>query len=130
MDTMTAAQSKRAARGTKRVCQACETRFYDLLRVPIMCPSCGAEYTPAAQSPVGQRKTAVARTGWRQAAVTPAFIESTLDSPSTGNPGTAAEQEIEGAGDDTEDRLLIEQEGDDPDFTGLVEIDPGDPKDR
>ena len=34
--------STKAARGTKRTCQACETRFYDLNRSPITCPSCGA----------------------------------------------------------------------------------------
>lgn len=34
----------KAARGTKRTCQACETRFYDLNRSPITCPSCGAAY--------------------------------------------------------------------------------------
>lgn len=28
--------------GTKRVCQSCGARFYDLGRSPIVCPSCGA----------------------------------------------------------------------------------------
>lgn len=31
-------------RGTKRTCQSCAVRFYDLSRTPIMCPKCGAEY--------------------------------------------------------------------------------------
>jgi len=26
--------------GTKRVCQSCGTRFYDLLHVPCLCPKC------------------------------------------------------------------------------------------
>ena len=29
--------------GSKRVCQSCGGRFYDLLRDPIVCPHCGAE---------------------------------------------------------------------------------------
>ena len=32
------------ARGSKRVCQSCGTRFYDLGRRPIVCPSCQAVY--------------------------------------------------------------------------------------
>ena len=27
--------------GTKRTCQKCESRFYDLKRTPIVCPKCG-----------------------------------------------------------------------------------------
>ncbi len=34
--------------GSKRVCQGCETRFYDLKRSPIVCPSCGATFDPEA----------------------------------------------------------------------------------
>ncbi len=29
--------------GTKRVCVACGTRFYDLTKVPATCPKCGTE---------------------------------------------------------------------------------------
>ncbi len=36
--------SSKAARGTKRTCQSCGARFYDLNRDPIICPICGAEY--------------------------------------------------------------------------------------
>ncbi len=28
--------------GTKRVCQSCGTRFYDLMRTPCVCPKCQA----------------------------------------------------------------------------------------
>jgi uncharacterized protein (TIGR02300 family) len=33
----------RAELGTKRVCVACNTRFYDLLRSPAICPKCSTE---------------------------------------------------------------------------------------
>jgi len=36
--------SSKAARGTKRTCQGCGARFYDLNRDPIICPICGAEF--------------------------------------------------------------------------------------
>lgn len=30
--------------GVKRVCPSCSTRFYDLQRDPMTCPSCGASF--------------------------------------------------------------------------------------
>ena len=32
--------------GLKRTCQSCGARFYDLSKMPIMCPKCGTEYDP------------------------------------------------------------------------------------
>ena len=32
-------------RGLKRICMGCGTRFYDLNKRPIICPSCRAEFT-------------------------------------------------------------------------------------
>jgi len=47
-------------RGTKRTCQSCEARFYDLGRTPVICPKCGADYIEpvrAAPLPRQPRKT-------------------------------------------------------------------------
>ena len=30
--------------GTKRLCQSCQARFYDMKKNPIICPKCGKEY--------------------------------------------------------------------------------------
>jgi uncharacterized protein (TIGR02300 family) len=35
-------------RGTKRICQSCAAKYYDLNRAPILCPKCQAEFDPAA----------------------------------------------------------------------------------
>jgi uncharacterized protein (TIGR02300 family) len=35
------------ARGTKRTCQNCDERFYDLAQDPIICPFCGTKYVIA-----------------------------------------------------------------------------------
>ncbi len=40
--------SIKAERGTKRVCQSCGSKFYDLNRDPIICPLCQAVYQNAA----------------------------------------------------------------------------------
>ncbi|MEE3098804.1 MAG: FYDLN acid domain-containing protein, partial [Pseudomonadota bacterium] len=34
--------------GAKRTCPSCAVRFYDLLRDPVACPSCGATFPLAA----------------------------------------------------------------------------------
>ena len=33
--------------GTKRHCQSCATKFYDLQKDPILCPKCGTVFVPA-----------------------------------------------------------------------------------
>lgn len=48
--------SQKAARGTKRTCPACNSRFYDLNNDPATCPICQAVYhqevTPESAAPV------------------------------------------------------------------------------
>lgn len=34
-----------SVRGLKRICASCGTKFYDMGKTPIICPSCGAEFT-------------------------------------------------------------------------------------
>lgn len=33
------------ARGLKRVCASCQTKFYDFNKSPVICPKCKAEFT-------------------------------------------------------------------------------------
>ena len=37
--------------GSKRVCVACQARFYDLTRTPALCPKCGVEQPPEQPRP-------------------------------------------------------------------------------
>jgi uncharacterized protein (TIGR02300 family) len=34
--------------GTKRICPSCGTRYYDLLRRPVLCPRCSTPFDPEA----------------------------------------------------------------------------------
>jgi uncharacterized protein (TIGR02300 family) len=34
--------------GSKRICPSCGTRYYDLLRDPVICPKCATPYDPEA----------------------------------------------------------------------------------
>lgn len=39
------ASAASATRGLKRICTSCGTRYYDLDKRPILCPSCSVEFT-------------------------------------------------------------------------------------
>lgn len=127
--------SNKEYRGTKRVCLACEVRFYDLKRDPIVCPSCGEHFTPVAQAAVafGARKTPMATSGWRQSAKRPA-VEPTPDVEIPDPAATADPEDLEATSEETsnaspdDDTVLVEQDGDYSDVTDLVELDVEDPK--
>jgi uncharacterized protein (TIGR02300 family) len=120
-------QDKKAARGTKRVCQACAVRFYDLSREPIVCPSCGAHYERAAQSvPETQAGPFTDKTGWRRKAFSrPAPEPDPADTASNDN----ATEETPGPASD-EDVVLDEQEPDEADVTAFVDRRDADANER
>jgi uncharacterized protein (TIGR02300 family) len=119
--------STKSARGMKRTCQACETRFYDLNRSPITCPSCGATFLKDARESrrVAEREAvedevpvaAMARLGAGAGAVA-AITASAEDLPEIVSVDDAM-PEIEGEDDEIEasgeeDTFLEEEEeGDD-----------------
>ena len=137
MTTATASQANKAMRGTKRVCQACQVRFYDLAREEIVCPECGVLYTPIAVAPVESRRGAAGsgKTGWRQSFKRPPVLpEADLQ---TAAPSEDAEVEVETGGEEgvaadaaPEDDIVLEQEPDDGDVSGLVDVDIEEPKER
>jgi uncharacterized protein (TIGR02300 family) len=133
----TASVDSKAMRGTKRMCQACEVRFYDLMREQIVCPACGAVYTPVAQpaADAGRRGAAgSAKTGWRQSFKRPSPV---LPEPDPQIVAAPEEVEVEAAGEEVavadaapEDDIVLEQEPDDADVSGLVDVDIEEPKER
>lgn len=136
---MTAAnvsQTNKAMRGTKRVCQACQVRFYDLAREEIVCPACGVLYTPVAVVPVEARRGAAdsGKTGWRQSFKRASPV---LPEADTQTAAPLEEAEVEAVGDEVasadaapEDDIVLEQEPDDADVSGLVDVDLEEPKER
>jgi len=74
------------------------------------------------------------KTGWRQSVKRPGPVEPLPDAEIATNAETAGAEDIEVAAEDVattpaeDDTVLVEQEGDDPDFTGLVEVDVEHPK--
>ncbi len=88
--------------GTKRTCQNCGARFYDLLRDPIVCPLCQATFDPDRQ-PRARRTGAAARTEPAAAPRKKAVVEvdDTVDVD-------AADDEAVDDAEDTEDSGAIE----------------------
>ena len=61
--------------GQKRACPGCGSRFYDLIRNPITCPSCGEAVDPTAFSKTRRSRTAPAKT----VVATRAKVEATTE---------------------------------------------------
>jgi uncharacterized protein (TIGR02300 family) len=134
MSTMSAC--RRTMRGTKRTCQVCEIRFYDLARTPIVCPMCGGDYAPPAEPVVQATKRSgpfANKTGWRSQPfkrtqpVLPAADVTPIDPSDSLAVGDEAE---ETAAELSEDGIVIEQEPDDGDVLSLVDHDATDTADQ
>jgi uncharacterized protein (TIGR02300 family) len=102
---------RKALRGTKRTCQACESRFYDLGRDPIVCPMCASPYTPSAEPPVAVARAAPFsnKTGWRHQPLRhlqpaqPAAETMPSDRFAT----AATDEETAAAGEETEEAATV-----------------------
>ena len=88
------------ARGSKRVCQSCGARFYDLGRTPIVCPSCQAVYQVTQPT---SRRAERAPVPEVRAKVEPA-VETVAE------PETISLEEVEEAGEDAviEDEEIVD----------------------
>jgi uncharacterized protein (TIGR02300 family) len=122
--------------GVKRSCPSCGARFYDLMRDPIICPKCGAEYDESvAARPKRAKAEPVAKAP--EVEEEPELVEEeTLEQ----NTDAAAEPDVPLAeadgeagaatdvdGDDEElgdfdDDGFLEEEEDDPGLEGLEEV--------
>ena len=100
--------------GTKRVCVSCGARFYDLTKVPAVCPKCDTEQ-PAEQPRLRRPAVPPAAEDRRPKKPAPVSNEAGLDLEEA--PETTEEDVIEDASD----------LGDDPDALGSdIEVGPGD----
>lgn len=116
-------------RGTKRACQECGVRFYDLLREPILCPSCGARHAAEAPPVVVEGGARAARfrdnAGWRGRSFRRPDAE-----PDAAPEIAAAEDAAEEAPGSNDDVVLVEEEPDEADISGLLgdrEAEPREP---
>lgn len=115
--------------GTKRVCQSCAARFYDLGRAPIVCPNCGTVFDLEVLSRARRSRPSP------RAAAVPDEELATDEAEAPGVEADAEEldEEVEAEEDDTavdaedgqeEDDSLIEDAselGEDEDMSDVIE---------
>ncbi|HLI10924.1 MAG TPA: TIGR02300 family protein [Alphaproteobacteria bacterium] len=79
--------------GTKRVCQSCGARFYDLHRSPIECPKCGTVFDPEIVTKSRRPRAAVAAPVVAEAlpASEPELVE---EEEAVGDLGESEEEEV------------------------------------
>lgn len=118
-----------AERGTKRTCQACGVRFYDLNRDPISCPMCLAAYQVVSASTRGDSSSALAvaaEKAARKAPKTPVFADDdampeTAVLPEGAEADDVVVPDAEGVAVEGEEETFLEQEEEDTDVTGFID---------
>jgi uncharacterized protein (TIGR02300 family) len=110
-----------AQRGTKRTCQSCGARFYDLNRDHITCPICSAVYVDDSEEVAAVAAPAAERPARRPRVVEPEVVEPAVeaelpedvvaDDDALANADPVAQQ------DDT----FLEEEDEDTDVAGFID---------
>ena len=122
--------------GTKRTCQNCGTKFFDLSRDPITCPKCGATFQAIALSSRVSR-AAVVRDDDEAEVETGAEVVALEDADAIDD-GKVAPVAVEDDADiieddaasDDEDTFLQEEEEDDADVADLIDGEIEDDEER
>lgn len=111
--------------GTKRQCQNCGAKFFDLNKDPIVCPKCGTIFQGVAAR--AQRAAAKDDEQEEEEAAAPAGVELvSLEEADVGDEKVAAvvDDDIEVEDDEAvEDTFLEEEEEDDDDVAALIDGD-------
>lgn len=105
--------------GTKRTCQSCDAKFYDMQRNPIVCPKCGAIFDPEASLKTRRGRPTDKVVPLKPEPVKEADLDIELDEDA---------EELEA--DDAEDEELIEDASelgeDDEDMAEVIDKTDGD----
>jgi len=110
--------------GSKRQCQSCAAKFFDMNRDPIICPKCGATFQAAAVTRAAPR-AAVADDEADVDVAGPEIVsldEAAADEEKDVVAG-AEDIEIEDDARDADDTFLEEEEEDADDVSGLIDGD-------
>ena len=108
--------------GTKRRCNSCNTKFFDLNTDPIVCPKCGTVFLTAtqpvrAQRVVAQEEEREAETGPETISLEEAEAVAEKETPS-------GDEDIEIEDDEAPDETFLEEEEEDSDdVSGLIDGD-------
>jgi len=126
----------KAELGTKRTCPSCATRFYDLLKNPIVCPKCGVTFIAATllpsksdmPAPPPKPREVVKETEEHAGEVELVSLEEVeepgQDDETAGIEDVDLGEEAEDAEGDENDAFLEEEEEDGGDVSGLLDGGP------
>jgi uncharacterized protein (TIGR02300 family) len=109
------------ARGTKRTCQSCDERFYDLDRDPIICPFCGSKYviasSPAALAALQaeQQRDLAAKKAKKSVG-----SDDEGDLPAVDGEEALADVETDDTGGDDDETFLEEEEEEGGDVSNII----------
>jgi uncharacterized protein (TIGR02300 family) len=109
--------------GSKRQCQNCGAKFFDLNRDPILCPKCGATFQPPALSRAAARAAAAED---EEAELPEAGAEIiSLEDADAGDEKVAAvvDDDVDLGDDAADDTFLEEEEEDADDVSNLIDGD-------
>jgi uncharacterized protein (TIGR02300 family) len=116
----------KAAWGTKRTCQSCGARFYDMRRDPIVCPKCQAVYDPEL---VLKARRGRATPAPDKVAAKPAVAEEAAEDLETADiDADVGDDELAEPGAEEEQEDMIEDAselGEDDDVSKVIEKDEG-----
>lgn len=112
--------------GTKRICQSCGAKFYDLKKTPIICPSCETQFDPEALLKSRRPRAAAKPDPKPKAAAKPAPAEDEAvedDEEAIDVEDAEADALLKEAAGDDDDESVIEDTsdlGDDDDMAEVV----------
>jgi uncharacterized protein (TIGR02300 family) len=129
--------------GTKRTCPSCGTKYYDLHRDPIVCPSCATVFViaaparpePAAVAAMPEKTEPTVEVKREEGVVSLEDAEADSDAdvgPDADNeedeaniPDVEVDEEVEEGDDDT----FLEEEEEEGDVSGLLDVEAEDEED-
>ena len=112
--------------GSKRQCESCGAKFFDLNRDPITCPKCGTSFQAAAVSPSRAARAAPEddEPEADQAAPDTVSLEEAEDSDAKVAATAVPDDDIDIDDDDApDDTFLEEEEEENDDVSGLIDGD-------
>jgi uncharacterized protein (TIGR02300 family) len=108
------------ARGTKRTCQSCDERFYDLDRNPITCPHCGSPYVIASSPAALAALQAEQRDLAAKKAKKPVSNDDDGELPAVEGEEALADVETDDTGGDDDETFLEEEEEEGGDVSNII----------
>ena len=125
----------KAELGTKRTCPSCAARFYDLMKNPIVCPKCNANFVAAsvlpskgdmpAMAPAPKPRVVEVADDVEVADVELISLEDAEAPDVADDDETAGIEDVdlgeEGAAETEDDTFLVEEEEDGDNMSGLLD---------